>query len=265
MMDKYLTPDLDVFPCEGVRMWPFPQTLIVVNESEPSGTNMHLHRAIMLREPERVAHLMSKFMPDPTINIYPLENSDPIGATLYRLNPSTLYLHFPRWRKIRPDDSTQEWIYTYPVMRGVCLWAQSIGVSRIETLGILSLQDYVVNLEEPFTSLKETEWRTLNHKVPYKSDEEFLLTPVEYILPYLWRIITGNEGLSVVVGSDGVSERHEEATKTLGQYLLSHHKIKLNLEHLSQWIDEHEEETRSVSEGFITKADNPSSNGVMFG
>lgn len=262
-MDKYLTTDLDVFPCEGARMWSLPQKLIVLNESEPSGVNMYLHRAIMQREPFKLATLMSKFMPDPTINIFP--ETDTLGATLYRLNPSTLYLHFPRWRRLRPDDSTLEWIYTYPVMRGICLWAESIGVCRIETLGVLSLQDYVVNTDEPFTTLKDSEWRMLMHQVLQKTDDEFLLTPVEYLLPNLWRTISGNEGLSVVVGSAGISERNETATKTLGKYLLTHHSIELDFTHLPEWIDEYEEETRTVSEGFITKADPPSNNGVMFG
>lgn len=263
--DMWTSPDLDVFyndgipPTDAVRWQVF-----VMNEIEPSGVHAHLHRAIVEGKAQPIAKIMSKFFPDPTINIYP--EADPIGATVYHLGGGrNLYIHFPRWRRLVPEDSTQEWIFTYPLLKSLCLWMKDIGVVSVQSLCCLSLQDFVVNSEEPFTALEEGVVRTLIHGRNSVGNEEFLLPPIDYLLPHIWNLMTGNEGLSVVVGSAGISERNEEAVKALAEYLTTMTRFSPDITHLSEWIDEYQEEHRSVSEGFITKADNPSNNGVMFG
>ena len=268
--NMWTSPDLDVFYASGEPPTnAVPWNVFVLNEIEPSGVHSHLHRAIVqsldhTNEAKPIAKIMSKFFPDPTINTYP--ESDPIGATVYHLGGSNnLYIHFPRWRRLVAEDPTQEWIFTYPVIRSLCLWMMDIGVVSVQTLSCLSLQDYVINIEQPFTTLEEGVVRTLVHGKEGVEGEEFLLPPLDYLLPHIWNTMTGNEGLSVVVGSAGISERNELAVRALANYLANIARFSPNLTHLSEWIDEYQEEHRSVSEGFITKADNPPNNGVMFG
>lgn len=265
----WTNPDLDVFTnYEQTIPENHGKVIYFMLENEPSVAAHLLHKAIMEANPTPVANLMSKFMCDPTINLIPDEET--IGWTLYMLNEQHYYLHIPRWRQmVQPSESHNEWIMTYPLVSAFCKWAQQMGFTSIRSLSCQAIHNYV---EYSFCELEEGEVSIYDHgkeqfvagETNVETDDDFLMTPLEYLIPKVFSMM-GNEGLSVLAGSIGLGALDSKAAQTLGAHLEQQTDFTPIFEHLDEWITEIEESSDAPSETFISKVDDRSNNGVMFG
>jgi len=261
--------DIDIFYEEGeqfARHLSPSSTLYAMLAWEPSESHYLLHKAILANpQTKRVATIMSKFFPDTTLNIFP--EGEEIGWGLYRLCEGHYYLSIPRWRRLNPEDSTAEWIFTYPVVSSICQWAEHFNFRSLQTLACTSLHNFVVGGNTEFTQLEEGELEILNYKdCDAKSEDSYLLDPLSYHLPHLYSKMQ-YEGLSVIVGSAGISETDRAAALTLGAYINkeTENVFTPDFADIDTWIEELTEEAEPASEGFISKANDRSNNGVMFG
>lgn len=261
-MVKYA--DIEVF--YGDNEYRYGGVLYTMLGWEPSESHYLLHKAILANpQAKKVATMMSKFFSDPTLNIFP--NGEEVGWSLYLLSPGHYYLHIPRWRRLNPEDSTGEWIYTYPVVSSICQWAESNNFHSIRSLACTSIHNFVIGGTTEFTQLEEGEIEILNHQNTDRHEENaFLIDPLSYYIPHMFSMMK-YEGLSVVVGSVGISETDRVAALTLGSYITTETENKFNPDFadIDTWIDEITEEAEPASEGFISKVNDPSNNGVMFG
>ena len=253
------------------------KTLIVMTQHEPTYAQDIIHHSIVdegMNKP--VGIVLSKFLSETTLNILP--NPDEVGSKIYELNPSLYYLSIPRWRRINPTDPTADWIYTYPICKGICDWANKHGFTQLIALGVNSIHHFLEGGDyAKLSNRKVYQWehpKTIYDQkgswLSKKHDGEVLFTPMEYNLPLLFSETSplGGQGLSVFTGSKGIAEVDFTSAKTLIKYL---NKISPSL--ISKEAEENAQHTitRQIAEDpdqvFIRDGDEPNNaNGsVMFG
>lgn len=259
------------------------KTLFVMAQYDPSFANDIVHHAILdegFRKP--VGIMLSKFLSETTLNVLP--NPDKVGCELYQVERGVYYLTIPRWQKLKPSEPTADWIYLYPICKGICDWAYNNGFTEVISISANSIHHF----------LEGGDYAELNHRRIYTWEHpktlyrpkgswgsnvpkgDVLFTPMEYNLPLIFSETTpmGAKGLSVFTGSNGLAGVNTTSASTLIRYINNKVKALTNIH--STISPQAVENAKSVvsrqfaeesDQDFIRVGDKPSNaNGsVMFG
>lgn len=259
------------------------KTLFVMAQYDPSFANDIVHHAILdegFRKP--VGIMLSKFLSETTLNVLP--NPDKVGCELYQVERGVYYLTIPRWQKLKPSEPTADWIYLYPICKGICDWANNNGFTEVISISANSIHHF----------LEGGDYAELNHRRIYTWEHpktlyrpkgswgsnvpkgDVLFTPMEYNLPLIFSETTpmGAKGLSVFTGSNGLAGVNTTSASTLIRYINNKVKALTNIH--STISPQAVENAKSVvsrqfaeesDQDFIRVGDKPSNaNGsVMFG
>ena len=251
---------------------PFPEgekKLLFMVLYEPNYCHFMLHEAIVKNCADPIGYIHSKFLISPTMNTIP--DSEPIALELYKLTDETYYLAIPKERKLNIHDQYADWIFTYPICRSISLFCLENNFTEVYGMSHLSIHHFLEN-QEDYTNLQSDEIEVYDHStdsfeclvVEDSQEPAFIMSPLTYNIPKVFTMF-GGKGLNILAGSSELGKIDKASAKTLSKFITERFNFKPSIRTIDSTYKEILKAESIPSEAFITKGDDRSNSGVMFG
>mgnify|MGYP003665436160 FL=1 len=260
--------ELDIYWTNGV---PKANNCLIVTKPEfGSAPWVAVSGVIGKREP--VGRVISKFHYQDVYNALP--DFDEPGWPIYHVEndgEDWLVMVIEYWRPISldPAQSTSSWIYSYPIVRGICdIFKEQVGVKHLCYATTTSSNN--IFPDEIYPQVKRSRAYEYNYSSGRKTNRKVFLLPPSWLFPYFFSLM-GGQGKTVFTGYKEGQSVDSLAADTLSKYFRDNLCLPVNNEHMelaAERVVEEESDEKETLERMEVMKDNVSTksdNSMLWG